>query len=114
MACSLLLQEKKREVSGHPITVGQTRGGHGGRLSPSCLAASSLSRGWAEGFPQPLMPCPTPATPRSGLFIPLYMTKQEPDAAAWEGGSWTPFYLCLLTFIEQMLTWVALCSYSHP
>ena len=51
MACSLLLQKKKREVSGHPITVGQTRGGHGGRLSPSCLAAPSLSGGWAEGFP---------------------------------------------------------------
>ena len=56
MECSLLLQKKKREVSGHPITVGQTRGGHGGRLSPSCLAAPSLSRGWAEGFPLP-HPC---------------------------------------------------------
>lgn len=77
-ACSLLLQKKKRQVSGHPITVGQTRGGHSGHLSPSCLAAASPSRGWAEGFPHPLMPCPTPATPRSGFFIPLYTTKQEP------------------------------------
>lgn len=71
----LLLQKKNRQVSGHPVTVGRTQ---------EATVANSAPPVWllppraGVGGEVPLMSCPTPATPRSEFFIPLYTTKQKP------------------------------------
>lgn len=87
-------------------------GGHSGQLSTPVWLLPPRAGGGRRDSPTPSCPAP-PLPPPDLSSLYLYTRRsRSPDATAWEGVSWTPFHLCLLTFIKRMLMWVSPCSYS--